>query len=385
MTACDGLSFNVLCTSTDIRNGLLAQSFTNIPKTPKSIRKMVVNFAKEVRQTEMMIDFRTRISRGERFSLTVDEWTSVRNRRYININVHFTDKKFWNLGLIRGCGSLTAEKCVELIKNKLQENGLSLSNNIVVITTDGVSPMVKIGKLIKVNQQLCLAHAIQLAIISVIYKQNENVEITTDNNNECEEISDLKDCDEDYLDIGDELKEFNGEILGNNLVITTNCSSTDDYMLNEQIIINKVRKTVKIFRRSPTKNDSALQKYVIADFGKEIALVLDCKTRWSRLFNMLECFYKLKNCIQKALIDLKLNLEINFTETEFNVISEINNALLPIKLTLEAIVQRDATLLSANAAIDFMYKELATQKTQLSTKLRQELKYRICENKFLFF
>jgi len=36
----------------------------------------------------------------KKFSLAFDEWTSGTNKRYMNINVHGSDGKFWNLGLV---------------------------------------------------------------------------------------------------------------------------------------------------------------------------------------------------------------------------------------------------------------------------------------------
>lgn len=53
----------------------------------------------------------------KRFSLTFDEWTSMKNRRYININVHANDT-FWNLGLARVHGSMPATKGIEIIEKK---------------------------------------------------------------------------------------------------------------------------------------------------------------------------------------------------------------------------------------------------------------------------
>jgi len=55
-------------------------------------------------------------------------------------------------------------------------------------------------------------------------------------------------------------------------------------------VIDKVRKTVKIFRRSPTKNDDILQPYVKKDHGHELNLILDSKTRWNSLLDMLSRF-----------------------------------------------------------------------------------------------
>ena len=50
-------------------------------------------------------------SNCEKFSLTLDEWTSMQNRRYLNINIHGIGY-FWNLGLVRIRGSFTAERCL---------------------------------------------------------------------------------------------------------------------------------------------------------------------------------------------------------------------------------------------------------------------------------
>ena len=33
-------------------------------------------------------DLLIRKSKGEKFSLTLDEWTSLRNKSYLNINIH---------------------------------------------------------------------------------------------------------------------------------------------------------------------------------------------------------------------------------------------------------------------------------------------------------
>jgi hypothetical protein len=50
---------------------------------------------------------------------------------------------------------------------------------------------------------------------------------------------------------------------------------TDDL----QPLIAKVRTVVKLFRRSPTKNDKTLEKYTVDEFGKAFSLMLDSKTR----------------------------------------------------------------------------------------------------------
>ena len=59
--------------------------------------------------------------------------------------------------------------------------------------------------------------------------------------------------------------------------------STEDKLSNFvpelKEIIAKVRKIVKVFRKSPIHNDVNLQPQNIETFGKEKNLLLDCKTQ----------------------------------------------------------------------------------------------------------
>ncbi|GBN73751.1 hypothetical protein AVEN_44348-1 [Araneus ventricosus] len=75
--------------------------------------------------------------------------------------------------------------------------------------------------------------------------------------------------------------------------------------------LQKVRKVVKLFKRSPTKYYMYLQKYVKEDTGKELSLILDCRTRWNSLLAMIERFHKIKVCIDKTLIDIGSDATFN--------------------------------------------------------------------------
>lgn len=70
-------------------------------------------------------------------------WTSVRNRRYMNVNVH-SDLDVHNLGLFRVSGSCPAEKIIKILVEELAVFNLSLDKDIVSITTDGASVMQKV-------------------------------------------------------------------------------------------------------------------------------------------------------------------------------------------------------------------------------------------------
>jgi hypothetical protein len=134
MTSRDGLPFAIFCSSVDMRQGLIARGFSNVPKSPNTIRTSVIQYSQKVCQVvvnEMMRD----MADGKKFSLTFDEWSSLANKRYMNINVHGVGGKVWSLGLVRVSGSMPADKCVKLVADKLKENSLSLDKDIVCVTT----------------------------------------------------------------------------------------------------------------------------------------------------------------------------------------------------------------------------------------------------------
>jgi hypothetical protein len=155
----------------DIRKGLSAMGFRDIPKSPSGIHKIVMDQGSKIR-VHMKTELANLRKKGVRFSVSFDEWTSIRNRRYMNVNVHEGGDRFWNLGLVRAAGTMPAEQCVKLLTKKLEIYGLSLEADIVSIVTDGASVMKKVGKIISAEQQLCYAHGVQLAVLDVLYKHH---------------------------------------------------------------------------------------------------------------------------------------------------------------------------------------------------------------------
>ncbi|GFU63940.1 uncharacterized protein TNCV_1939651 [Trichonephila clavipes] len=90
---------------------------------------------------------------------------------------------------------------------------------------------------------------------------------------------------------------------------------------------------------------------------------------------MMERFLELKNPIQKA--SIKLILQTNFSDGEFDLIFRTVSALLPIKLAVEALCRRDSNLLTTNVTVNFMLQSLKEQHTSLSEELYITLKNRI--------
>ena len=55
MTARDGLSFNIFIKSYDIREGLKARGFKDIPKSAVTIRNMVLEHSKIIKQYTLLL------------------------------------------------------------------------------------------------------------------------------------------------------------------------------------------------------------------------------------------------------------------------------------------------------------------------------------------
>ena len=77
------------------------------------------------------------------------------------------------------------------------------------------------------------------------------------------------------------------------------------------------------------KNE-VLQKYVLLEQSKELSLVLDCRTRWRSMNQMIKRFICLKKCISKTLLDL--SIEHDVPTAEFLFLNELKCALEPVKL-----------------------------------------------------
>jgi len=78
------------------------------------MKQLVMDEGKRVRSL-MRAEIASLKQKGQRSSVTLDEWTSTRNHRYMNLNIHAEGARYWNLGLVRVHGSVPAEKCIELL------------------------------------------------------------------------------------------------------------------------------------------------------------------------------------------------------------------------------------------------------------------------------
>ena len=73
---------------------------------------------------------------------------------------------------------------------------------------------------------------------------------------------------------------------------------------------------------------------MLLEQNKELSLV-DCKTRWSSVYEMIERFICLKKCLSKALLDLSIEHDMSTAEILF--LKELECALEPITLAVHAL------------------------------------------------
>lgn len=148
----------------------------------------------------------------------------------------------------------------------------------------------------------------------------------------------------------------------------------DLYTTRFRYVLKRIRKTVKLFRKSPVKN-AILQEKIINKFHKSYQLCADVKTRWNSTEGMLERFIKTFDCIKDALADIGLTDLI--LDSDLDVAKSLFEALQPIRLASEALGRRDATLLSAEGTLSFLYTKLKESGSTIGHDLYDAITNRI--------
>ena len=118
----------------------------------KDVRKASFAHIKTWKE-EVKAEIKTKKAAGERFSVVVDEWTSATTRRYLNVVICTADSNI-GLGLVRCLGSVTAAVTIDMVRDRLEEFGLTIEE-LVGISSDGASVMKKTGADMKIPHQLC--------------------------------------------------------------------------------------------------------------------------------------------------------------------------------------------------------------------------------------
>ncbi|KAG5672406.1 hypothetical protein PVAND_002537 [Polypedilum vanderplanki] len=231
----------------------------------------------------------------------------------------------YNTGLVRILDSCPAEDMLIIIKNHLNDFGISLDKDIVGSTQDGAAINKKFIRISNIIGQFCFNHAIHLAVCDSLYtnKQN-NDEYTVEDSNHID--------DEDTFEMATDFE-----------IIETSIDNIDHHHL-----LKISRKIVKFIKISPIRNQ-IFQSKVKSIYGKEIELHLDVKHRWNSIPTMISPLIKTKAALFETFAELNSLPIIN--ELDFEALEILEKAMDPIRVTVLALSRQDATLLTADKAL----------------------------------
>ena len=246
-------------------------------------------------------------------SITTDEYTATNNKRYLTVTLHYGTEDYDNLRMARVFGSQASVTLKNAIEEKLNEFGLNW-NHIVACTTDGASIMKRMGSLMLSLHGICLSHAIHLAVCDVLYEKPDS------------EVYQLDVTTDEELDNGDE--SVDAELSECVDEVNPNTGKNHDVIFKGEInaAVIKVRKIVKKIKRSPVKSDFLRAK--CAEVGETVTtLILDCRTRWNFLADMLDRYIKLHTVVVQVLQEYDYPQELQLTQREMVAITHVSGAL----------------------------------------------------------
>lgn len=170
-------------------------------------------------------------------------------------------------------------------------------------------------------------------------------------------IDPLDDAEElDWTDVDVQDERYCGEF-EDTLKEEQTCSQfelSNEYNIKD--LIEKVRVVVRMFKKSPTKNEEVLQKRVLEEHKKELVVDLDSKTRWNSTSAMIEKFLRLKKAIGLALIDL--DAQTSFNNDEWGLLSHISECVKPIEIAVKKLCASNTNLIKADAIFSVLLKKL---------------------------
>ena len=373
MAAVDRIPFLLLATSEELRKGWAARGL-RMPSSEGGVHRMVLRYGEEVEEEIKLIISRQK-AEGLVFSVTLDEWTSPRNRRYMGINLHDSQGKAYGIGMLRITGAFTAEAAARMVKERLEKFGLDLSSDIFGITTDGASTMVKMGKLLQVCHQLCHCHGMHLAVTKILYRKDEDVleeepmQEGEQSQEEESEEEEEEDKDEDETRTQFASMQWEEELPG----------AVPELEEAFKPTIDKIRKIAKLFKRSPKSND-LLHETCKAEKRPALGLILDTKTRWNSLLAMLDRFLDVKSVVAKVLVDMS-KFDLYPSEGEIRTCEELVRSLKVVEKASLSLGRRDCSLEKSEKIFEFLFTKLQEQEGRISQDLLEALEGRIKERR----
>lgn len=345
--ATDGISIRAITRNKYIRTSLAKDGF-KLPQNESRVMKLIHEDFED--KKKKMIDiFKQIIEKEKKLSMSIDEYTTVRHRRYFGINLH-SQNTTYKTGLVRILGSCPAEKMVEKVSKHLELFGINYQKDLVGSTQDGAAVNKKFMKIMNIVEQFCFNHAVHLGVCDTLYKKTQ----------ECV----LNNLDSSDIEENDNFDQFT------DLEIIEEVDDNIDF----SIILTKAREVVKFIKYSSVRNH-IFQTKVVEKFGNEIELHLDVKHRWNSIPTMIDPLIKTKLCLFETFTELNSLHIIN--DLDFTGLLALKAAMAPVKLAVETLSREDSTLLTADTVLNFMLQKLLEQNTTFSIDLHENLKKRI--------
>ena len=167
LMAIQGMSYKLIASCQIVHEAFQAFGY-DLPKSHTTVSKYIIQYADEYKEKLIKI-LEADKKNGHRLSISLDEYTSKRNRSYMGINVHSTKLGFANLGLSRMIGSFPSEKLNDHVNTHLSKFGIDIAQDVICITTDAAAVLVKWSKSIPCLHLKCMCHGLHLAVMDILY------------------------------------------------------------------------------------------------------------------------------------------------------------------------------------------------------------------------
>ena len=144
-------------------------------------------------------------------------------------------------------------------------------------------------------------------------------------------------------------------------------------------IIRKVRRITRMFRKSPVKND-CLQKYCQEAHGLELQMIIDVRTRWNSLLQMVGRFLRIQKEIEKALINFSLQEEI-LSEPEIRQLRSLKEVLEVVEISSTTLASNKTDLFQGDCILEFLLSQTAADKSLFGQKMHAALERRVVQRR----
>lgn len=289
----------------------------------------------------------------------------------------------------------SSENILKTIKSKFDYFGFCLDDCIALVT-DGCATMLKLGRLMRpVYHQICQQHLLQLVINDVVYDKKSTIIrdeledlINIEQNCDALELDDYEteDSESDNTDvdeppakkkrtsrsIDDEIEDELANLL--NKMDKTSLICEEPLSLNATFSdqIDIVRKIVHYFKKN-------IREDLLKKKTNNKCLLIDCKTRWSSLYDMLLRFKELLPSIKDIIEDLERTDLLN--NLDESLINQMIETLGVFNYITKKLSSDNCNVLESMRLFDWAINDYLKDKNDiLLINLKESLQKRLNEN-----